>query len=196
MNPATLILPMVLGLALVGRLGRTLGQDGNASEGGFDPPMHRNNLKLAKEVWGKALAFQRVLERQNTRGLGFSPLAENATAPAEVWTATARASRKPNPVAANQKSISQGKDLFTAACFPCHGSAGKGDGPVAGTLERNGTPVRPGNLSDPKLWEQTDGALFWKISEGRSPMPSFQESLSEEQRWQIVNYVRTLAPKR
>jgi len=196
MNPPTLILTTVLGLALIGRLGRALEEDGNRYERGCDPPMPRNNLKLAKEVWGNALAFQRVLEHQNNRGLGFSALAENATAPTEVWTAPARASRKPNPVAADQKSISQGKDLFTAACFPCHGAAGKGDGPVAGTLERNGTPVRPGNLSDPKLWEQTDGALFWKISEGRSPMPSFQESLSEEQRWQIVNYVRTLAPKR
>ena len=79
------------------------------------------------------------------------------------------------------------------ACLPCHGPAGKGDGPVAGTLERNGVPVRPGNLSDPKMRDQTDGALFWKISEGRSPMPTFQEALPEAQRWDIVNYVRTLA---
>ena len=80
-------------------------------------------------------------------------------------------------------------------CLPCHGPEGRGDGPAAGTLERNGVKVRPGNLSSPKMLEQSDGAIFWKASEGRSPMPSFQETLTEEQRWQIVSYVRTLARK-
>ncbi len=112
----------------------------------------------------------------------------------EAWTAPARAARKPNPIPADAKSLAQGKELFLAACLACHGPAGKGDGPVAGTLERNGVHIRPGDLSNAKLWEQTDGTLFWKISEGRSPMPSFQEGFSEEQRWQIVIYVRTLAP--
>jgi len=113
----------------------------------------------------------------------------------EPWIAPARAARKQNPIPADGKSIAQGKELFTAGCLPCHGPAGKGDGPAAVGLERNGAPVRPGNLSSSKLWEQSDGALFWKISEGKSPMPSFQETWSDEQRWQIVNYVRTLAPK-
>jgi len=45
------------------------------------------------------------------------------------------------------------------------------------------------------MWQQTDGAIFWKISEGNSPMPAFQEAFSDAQRWDIVNYVRTLAPK-
>ena len=113
----------------------------------------------------------------------------------QVWVAPSRAARKSNPITADTPSIAKGKDLYVAACFPCHGPGGKGDGPVAGTLERNGVRVRPGNLSDPKLWQQSDGAIFWKISEGRNPMPSFQEALSEEQRWEVVNYVRTLAPK-
>ena len=113
----------------------------------------------------------------------------------EVWEAPARAARKPNPVPADAKSLAQGKQLYVAACLPCHGPAGKGDGPAAATLERNGVRVRPGNLSDPKLWEETDGALFWKLTEGKTPMPSWAETLSEEQRWLIVNYIRTLAPK-
>ncbi len=112
----------------------------------------------------------------------------------EAWTIPARAARKQNPIPTDENSLAQGKELFVAGCLPCHGPAGKGDGPVAGTLERNGVPVRPGDLSNAKLWEQTDGTLFWKISEGKSPMPSFQEAFSEEQRWQIVNFVRTLAP--
>jgi len=113
----------------------------------------------------------------------------------EVWEAPARAARKPNPVPADAKSIAQGKQLYAAACLPCHGPAGKGDGPAAATLERNGVRVRPGNLSDSKRWEETDGALFWKLTEGKTPMPSWGETLSEEQRWLVINYIRTLAPK-
>ena len=52
----------------------------------------------------------------------------------------------------------------------------------------------PGNLADPKMWEQTDGALFWKITEGKALMPNFKV-WTEEQRWQVILYLRTLAPK-
>jgi mono/diheme cytochrome c family protein len=112
-----------------------------------------------------------------------------------VWTAPARAARKQNPVAGDPTSLTKGKELYTAGCLPCHGPGGKGDGPAAATLERNGVRVRPGNLSDPKRWEESDGALFWKITEGNSPMPSWGPTLTDEQRWSIVNYIRTLAPK-
>ncbi len=110
-----------------------------------------------------------------------------------AWAAPARAARKENPVPADAKSIAEGKELFTAGCAACHGATGRGDGSAASTLERNGVPIRPGNLTDPKLRGQTDGALFWKISQGNTPMPAWGESLSEEQRWAAVNYVRTLS---
>ena len=128
-------------------------------------------------------------------GLFAAFAADTAKKADEPWTAPPRAARKENPAGTSATSLTQGKELYVAACLPCHGTAGKGDGVAAATLERNGTPVRPGNLSDPKLWQQSDGTIFWKISEGRTPMPAFQEALSEEQRWQIVTYVRTLAPK-
>lgn len=118
-------------------------------------------------------------------------LADDGPKPAtEPWVAPARAARKPNPVAADTNSLAQGKQLFIAGCLPCHGPAGKGDGPAAPSLER-----KPGNLSDPKMWEQSDGTIFWKISEGKAPMPAFQEAFTEEQRWHVVNFVRTLAPR-
>ena len=50
------------------------------------------------------------------------------------------------------------------------------------------------DLSDPKMWKQSDGSMFYKITEGREPMPP-AENLDEEQRWHLVNYVRTLAPR-
>jgi mono/diheme cytochrome c family protein len=80
--------------------------------------------------------------------------------------------------------------LYVKECASCHGTAGKGDGPAAKDLER-----KPGDLSSPKLTDQTDGALFWKLTEGNKPMPSMREVFSEEDRWTVINYVRTLAPQ-
>ncbi len=113
----------------------------------------------------------------------------------DEWKAPPLAARKANPVPSDEKAIGLGKTLYAAGCLACHGEKGKGDGPAAPALERDGKKILPGNLSDPKVWQRTDGELFWKISEGKSPMPAFAESFSEEQRWQIVNYIRTLAPK-
>lgn len=106
------------------------------------------------------------------------------------WEAPARAARKKNPVPADDKSLAAGKEVYIKECASCHGEAGKGNGPAAKDLT---TP--PGDLSSPKMTQQTDGALFWKITEGRKPMPTYEKMLSEEQRWQVINYVRTLAPK-
>lgn len=108
----------------------------------------------------------------------------------EEWKAPARASRKKNPVPADEKSITAGKAVYVRDCLSCHGKEGKGDGPAAKDL-----PKKSGDLSDPKMWEETDGALFWKISEGKAPMTGYEKLLSEEDRWHVVNYLRTLAPK-
>lgn len=118
-----------------------------------------------------------------------SSYAQDATAQ-EKWEAPARAARKKNPVAADDTSISAGKVMYTQECRACHGDLGKGDGPSAKDLGKT-----PGDLSSPKMWEQTDGALFWKITNGRKPMPSYEQRFSDEQRWSIINYTRTLAPK-
>jgi mono/diheme cytochrome c family protein len=109
---------------------------------------------------------------------------------AQKWEAPSRAARKKNPVAADDKSISAGKTAYLQECRACHGDSGKGDGPSAKDLERT-----PGDLSKPAMWEQSDGALFWKITEGKKPMPSYDQRFSEDQRWSIVNYIRTFAPK-
>jgi mono/diheme cytochrome c family protein len=108
----------------------------------------------------------------------------------QKWTAPARASARKNPVAVNETSIALGKKIYERQCLVCHGATGKGDGPAAVHLEK-----RPGNLSNPKLWEQSDGALFWKINEGHRPMPTFKNIMSDEERWPVINYIRTLAPK-
>jgi len=108
----------------------------------------------------------------------------------EPWVAPARAAKRKNPITADDASLAKGKALYTKECLSCHGEKGKGDGPAVKDLEK-----KPGDLSDPKLWEQSDGALFFKLTEGRKPMPSMEQAFTEEQRWQVINYVRTFAPK-
>lgn len=108
----------------------------------------------------------------------------------DKWTAPARAAAKKNPVPANETSIALGKKIYERQCLACHGTKGGADGPMATHLEK-----RPGNLSNPKLWEQSDGALFWKVNEGHRPMPTFKRIMSDEERWPVINYIRTLAPK-
>ena len=103
----------------------------------------------------------------------------------DAWTAPARASAKKNPVAADATSIGRGKVVYTAECATCHGVSGKGDGPQAKDLEKN-----PGNLTN--LQGQSAGALFWKVSEGKKPMPTMSSKLTEQQRWDVVNYIQTL----
>jgi mono/diheme cytochrome c family protein len=55
--------------------------------------------------------------------------------------------------------------------------------------------VSPADLSDTNIWQETDGALCWKISEGKVPMPAFRMRFSRHELWLPVNYVRTLAPR-
>ena len=118
------------------------------------------------------------------------PIRSFADTPQEEWKAPARAARKKNPIPAEEKSIATGKAIYTAQCLSCHGPAGHGDGPAAKDLN-----PKPRNLSDPKIQEQSDGSIFWKLTEGRKPMPTFEKLISEDDRWHVINYVRTLKGK-
>jgi mono/diheme cytochrome c family protein len=107
---------------------------------------------------------------------------------ASDWIAPKSADALKNPFKGDAQAAEQGKMFFTTICFVCHGNQGKGDGINAASLER-----KPANLTSRAVQRQSDGALFWKISEGNPPMLSFKDALSEEQRWQVVNYIRELA---
>lgn len=103
------------------------------------------------------------------------------------WAAPDAARNVKNPVTAIPENLKAGADLFRDNCSVCHGEKGKGDG------IGQGTDTPPANFTDAKLMSsETDGSLFWKMSEGRGPMPSWKDTLSETQRWQLVNYLRKL----
>ena len=106
------------------------------------------------------------------------------------WKVPRRAAEMANPIPADARSIAAGKTDYQKQCQSCHGASGKGDGPRAADLKTS-----PSDLSDSGLWSQSDGELYWKISEGRRPMPTFSKLLTDEQRWNVINYVRTLAPR-
>jgi mono/diheme cytochrome c family protein len=116
------------------------------------------------------------------------PLYSQADPAPEEWKAPSRAARKKNPIPADAQSIAAGKVVYAAQCYSCHGPAGHGDGPAAKDLN-----PKPRNLSDPAIQSQTDGSIFWKLTEGKKPMPTFEKLIPENDRWHVINYVRTLA---
>ncbi|MBI4483172.1 MAG: cytochrome c [Acidobacteria bacterium] len=110
----------------------------------------------------------------------------------DPWKAPAAAASLKNPLNIDSRTLREGKELFKANCLPCHGETGKGDGPMGAMLEE-----RPRDLTNSKVMDQkTDGEIFWKISTGRDPMPSFKKKgLTQKERWTLVAYVRSLAKK-
>ena len=100
------------------------------------------------------------------------------------------AALRKNPVPATPESVKTGGALFTIYCVPCHGAAGKGDGPVTPKF------VPPPDLTNADLQKgRTDG--YWQsyLGVGGAIMPAYGEALSPEERWHVVNYVRSLAQK-
>jgi mono/diheme cytochrome c family protein len=102
------------------------------------------------------------------------------------WEAPAEAKKTPNPIAADEASIARGLAIFTKTCASCHGPEGRGDGKSAKILAK-----KPADLNH-HAPHHTDGDLFWKITEGKKPMPSFKKDLKPQQRWDVVNYLRKL----
>lgn len=104
------------------------------------------------------------------------------------WPVPEKNAKMANPVKSNGESISAGKALWTLHCASCHGKKGLGDGSKAAQLK-----TQPEDLSTAKLQGQSDGSLFYKISEGRDDMPGFKKKIPDtEDIWNLVNYIRTL----
>src|SRR4051794_41072494 len=104
------------------------------------------------------------------------------------WKAPARAANSQNPVRADDRSLAAGKALFAKECMACHGESGKGNGPDAADLS-----TQPPDFATPAVAGQSDGELFWKMTQGRKPMPSYGRMLSDDDRWNLVNYIRSIS---
>jgi mono/diheme cytochrome c family protein len=126
--------------------------------------------------------------RQLTIFLGFICVAGMLQAQApRSWVAPVETDALVNPVKNDALSIAEGKKLFISNCAACHGEKGKGDGVAAATLN-----PRPANFTSERVQKQSEGAIFWKITNGRPPMASYKGTLTDLQRWQITMFIKTL----
>jgi mono/diheme cytochrome c family protein len=106
------------------------------------------------------------------------------------WKAPADAKNAKNPQAdkRNDKAeMTAVKKVVDTNCVTCHGNSGKGDGPAAAALP----PPKPADWTSAKIKAESDGEIFWKITNGRGAMPPWKH-LPEKDRWNLVNYIRTL----
>ena len=104
------------------------------------------------------------------------------------WVAAKDADNLKNPLAGNTSVIADAKTVYVSYCTPCHGDKGRGDGPAAPGLN-----PKPADHTSAAVQSETDGSLFWKLSEGRSPMPGYKKILTDQQRWELINYIRSLS---
>jgi mono/diheme cytochrome c family protein len=94
-----------------------------------------------------------------------------------------------NPMPGDETSIARGKELFAINCQMCHGSTGEGSGPIAPFLIN----FKPANLTSDVVQSKSDGSIFLTITHGlEGRMPPLNENLTVSERWDVVNYVRTL----
>ena len=126
--------------------------------------------------------------------LAISALAFVAIVSVSLSAQNADAAKMKNPVASTPASIAAGKASYTKYCQFCHGESAKGDGKMAPPNSH------PSDLTDAK-WDHgsTDGEIFMNIKEGPAPnsvMKGFKARMTDQQIWEVVDYVRSLGPKK
>ena len=139
------------------------------------PPL---SLKLRKLLFAALLILICVL-------LGYWISEQN-----KPWIVPEEFKTLKNPLLPSESNLHSARALYHDECAQCHGNRGKGDGPES----RTHLPL-PADLTDAKrMASVADGEIFYQITEGRRPMPSFKSRLTQDQRWQLVLLVRTFAP--
>ena len=96
-----------------------------------------------------------------------------------------------NPVPADDVSLERGRVLFERNCELCHGAGGQGNGPI--TQFWKPEMRKPANLTEERMKTMSDGTVYITISQGYGTMPPLRENLNPRERWDIVNYVKTLS---
>jgi len=105
------------------------------------------------------------------------------------WIVPEAAKQVVNPLKPSQADLPAARKLYLDKCAECHGDTGKGDGPQGKMYD-----PPPKDLTDAAHMNSvSDGELFYKISQGHRPMPAFRKRLTEQQRWQLVLFLRSLS---
>ena len=105
---------------------------------------------------------------------------------AHSWMAPADEAKKINPIKSTTTSLANGQVLFGSKCLSCHGKGAEGISKETTGLSKD-TP----NLIR-RLKNHTEGDFHWKIKNGKEDMPSFKKELSDNDIWDIVNYLKSL----
>ena len=157
-------------------------------------------LLLAMAVLLSAAAFASINQNansstttnknQNDRGIA-QPTPDFSK---NTWELPDDADKTKNPIPTSEESVAKGKELYLERtkgnCIFCHGETGSGNEANLPRLRR-----KPADLSNKeRMSAMTDGEVFWKITKGITGiMPAMEKRLTEEERWHVVNYIRTLA---
>jgi mono/diheme cytochrome c family protein len=105
------------------------------------------------------------------------------------WPVPEEAKQLKNPLQPTDSALKSARDVYADKCAHCHGDTGKGDG-----RDANRYDPAPTDFTDAKKMNvATDGELFYKISEGKKPMPVFKTKLTEDDRWRLVLLIRSFA---
>jgi mono/diheme cytochrome c family protein len=140
------------------------------------PPRAPQSLKARKALFGLLLVVMLA-------GVMWA-IQEN-----RPWTVPEQAKQVKNPLTGHDGLVESVRPLYLDKCGSCHGNTGKGDGHDASLYD-----PAPTNFTDgAQMGAMTDGELFYKLSEGHKPMPSFKKRLSEDQRWRLVLLLRSFA---
>ena len=112
-----------------------------------------------------------------------------ATQQSKPWVVPPEYKSLKNPLVSSASHLEAARQLYREDCAQCHGQTGKGDGPEAWMHRPS-----PADLTDSlRMANVTDGEMFYQITKGRRPMPAFKSRLTEDQRWQLVLFLRTFS---
>jgi glucose/arabinose dehydrogenase/cytochrome c5 len=121
--------------------------------------------------------------------LSYQVVSCSSDSKAEVpdWEAPRSAKDLKEPFTFDDAVLVKGKQTYNLYCATCHGETGFGNGPARGARGD-----KPANFHRDKFRHQVNGEIFWKLTNGRKDMPAFEKILTEEQRWQLVHYLRNI----
>ena len=102
------------------------------------------------------------------------------------WASPKEAAERINPIKSNKDSIARGAKSYATLCVSCHGDKALGDGVLAASLD-----PKPTNLKAMSGGHK-DGDFAWKIANGRGAMPAWETTLSENDIWDLVNFIQDL----